>query len=182
MGRFFRELSWAGLKLVLAAIVVFGLGLLAVTRGPDLLGGGQEDTTPTVTQPTVPVTTTVVTLPPTTTTTLPAATTTTVPPTTTTTAPLVRDPSEITVQVLNATTRSGLAARVTSDLQALGYQTLQAANSGERFTSSRVWYASGFAAEAFELAAQFPDGLVEAYPGDAPTADIVVVLGSSYQG
>ena len=116
-----------------------------------------------------------------------ASTTTTTPPTTTeatttTTVPPVRDPSEVTVLVLNSTTRGGLAAGVTSDLAALGYQMLEQDNYRPALDVSAVWFAPGLSREADILAEQIPDALVEPFAGDDVLADIVVVLGASFSG
>jgi hypothetical protein len=46
---------------------------------------------------------------------------------------------------------------------------------------SRVWYSEGFEGEASELAARFPDALVEEASADLEDADVWVILGESYQ-
>jgi len=85
--------------------------------------------------------------------------------------------------VLNGVGVAGLAFEVSSELDDLGYQTLEPGNYEPVLSQSRVWYAAGFEAEAFELAAEFPDALVEQASADlAIDADIVVVLGESYEG
>jgi hypothetical protein len=72
---------------------------------------------------------------------------------------------------------------VSSGLQELGYQTLEPGNYQPVQLQSLVLYAEGFEGEAFELAAEFPDAQVErAIAGDEEEADIVVILGESYEG
>jgi hypothetical protein len=124
---------------------------------------------------------------PTTTTEASATTTTTTPTTTTeatttTTTQPEREPSEVTVLVLNSTTRSGLAAAVTADLAALGYQMLEQDNYRPTLDVSAVWFAPGFEREADTLAVQIPDAVVEPFAGDDVLADIVVILGASFSG
>lgn len=114
-----------------------------------------------------------------------STTTTTTAPATTTTTSIggtdVRDPSEVTVLVLNAVGTPGLAGRVTERLAGLGYLTLDADDYDPQLDQSRVWYRTGFGAEALELAAQVPDALIELNPDADTEADIVVVLGASFQ-
>lgn len=112
-----------------------------------------------------------------------ASTTTTSAPTTTTTAPVVevRPPSEVRVLVLNSVGTPGLAGRVTESLAALGYDTLEADNYEPELEQSRIWYKPGFGPDAIDLAANFPDALTELNPDVAPEADIVVLLGASYE-
>jgi hypothetical protein len=87
------------------------------------------------------------------------------------------------VLVLNAVGVAGLAAEVTEALDTLGYETLIPANYQPTLEQSRVWYHAGFAPEAFELAgAVAPDALIEENPDLTADADIVVVLGASYEG
>ena len=103
--------------------------------------------------------------------------------TTTTEAVVVREPSEVTVLVLNSTGRAGIAGSLTAAFGEAGYQTLQADNYEPTLDQSRVWYLGDFAPEAAEIQAQFvPDGVVEPYEGPDLGADIVVVLGAGYEG
>lgn len=101
--------------------------------------------------------------------------------TTATTAVEVRPPSEVTVVVFNSVGTNGLASRVSDDLGAVGYQTLSPNDYSPLLEQSRVWFRPGFGPEAFELAALVPDALVELNPEGTPEADIVVVLGASYE-
>lgn len=116
------------------------------------------------------------------TTTTTRATTTTGATSTTSTTLALQAPGEISVLVLNAEGTAGLAGEVSSLLQSLGYQTLEPSNYRPLLSQTRVWYAEGFEGEAFALAAEFPDALVEQMPADFGDAEIVVVLGESYEG
>ncbi len=114
------------------------------------------------------------------------ATTSPPPPTsalvTTTTQPPVRPPSEVQVLVLNAVGRAGIAGSLTDALAAAGYETLPPDNYSGTLEVSKVWFSEGFNAEAHELAAFVPDADVELNPETAAAADIVVVLGPTYDG
>lgn len=103
--------------------------------------------------------------------------------TTTTTTTVVEEllaPADIEVRVMNATGRNGLAARVTSELAALGYDMLTQGNTGSTATTT-VYYIPGLAEEAEVLAAQLPGAVsVAVNPANDPSADLLVVLGSSY--
>ena len=101
---------------------------------------------------------------------------------TTTTAVALRTPEEVRVLVLNAVGVTGLASEVTADLQGFGYQVLTPSNYQPALEQSRVWYGPAFEAEAFELAGvAFPDALVELNNELTADADIVVILGASYE-
>ena len=101
---------------------------------------------------------------------------------TTTTVVALRTPAEVRVLVLNAIGVTGLAAEVTEDLQGIGYQVLTPSNYQPALEQSRVWYGPAFEAEAFELAGvAFPDALVELNNELTADADIVVILGASYE-
>jgi hypothetical protein len=109
--------------------------------------------------------------------------------TTTTTASAVRPPGEVTVQVLNATDRSGIAGQGTDLLSLAGYSTIPAGNAPEP-RESGIYYAEGFEAEALAVAETLGTGLdslvgpldttasLSDDPADAGKADIVVVLGT----
>jgi hypothetical protein len=99
-----------------------------------------------------------------------------------TTIASLRDPSEVTVQVLNAVGRAGIAATLTEALAAGGYQTLVPDNYPEAVETSKVWFREGFQAEALELARFVPDAEVELNDGIGTEADIVVILGPTYEG
>lgn len=107
---------------------------------------------------------------------------------TTTVASAARPPGEVTVQVLNATDRSGIAGQGTDLLSLAGYETVPAGNALES-QESGIYYAEGFEAEALAVAETLGSGLESLVqpldtsaslsddPADAGLADIVVVLG-----
>jgi hypothetical protein len=102
---------------------------------------------------------------------------------TSTTVP-VRPPSEVTVAVLNSVGLPGAAGAMTSVLAEAGYQTQQAADYEPLQDPSRIWYREGFSAEANVMLQFLPDAMVEPLPDDElkPGADVVMVLGSDYEG
>lgn len=106
---------------------------------------------------------------------------TTAPAVTETTSPPLRAPSEVTVLVLNAVGRAGIAGTLTEALAAGGYQTLVPDNYTGAVETSKVWFREGFQAEALELARFVPDAQVELNDG-IDEADIVVILGPTYDG
>jgi hypothetical protein len=112
-----------------------------------------------------------------------AVTSTTAAQSTTTTVP-VRPPSEVTVAVLNSVGLPGAAGAMTSVLAEAGYQTQQAADYEPLQDPSRIWYREGFSAEANVMLQFLPDAMVEPLPDDElkPGADVVMVLGSDYEG
>ena len=166
--------------------VIMGVGILiiaALTYGAiwlfqDLVGGSDDDPVAVATTTTTAAPET--TAAPATTTSAP---TTSISTTATTTAPVVevRPPEEVTVLVLNSVGTPGLAGTVTEQLAGLGYETLEADNYEPGLERSRVWYKEGFGLEANDLAALFPDALIELNPDVAPEANIVVLLGASYE-
>lgn len=178
------------LLVILAVLLIGGVSLLIrlVNSGDADAVAATSSSTVTVASTTRPTTTTTTTTTQattttttqaTTTTTAAAATTTTTQATTTTTA-VALDPSEVTLLVLNSTSRSGLAARLTARFDELGYQTLEPTNYTPALDTSRVWYVDGFALEAAAVAELVPDAIVELYPGQSPQAAITVVLGASF--
>ena len=169
------------LKVLFWGVVVFG-GVILLTKGIGWLA-----MSPTTTGAATVSTTSLVAgasgTAPTTSTAPPTTVSTTVPttlPTTTTEA--IRAPADITVQVLNSTTRSKIAAALTDVLASDGYQTIDADNYSHALDQSTVWYAPGFEGEAQVVAdAYIPDAVVEESPGPLEV-DILVVIGASYQG
>lgn len=158
-------LTMVGAVGVVAALVYLGLSALA-----------DSPATTTTTSTTTPTTATTVS------TTTTAATTTSAPSTTTTESTLaMRPPGEVRVLVLNSIGVAGLAGQVSAHLADLGYNTLTPDNYTPPLDQSRLWYLPGFEAEAFHLASEFPDALIEQNPDLAVDADIVVVLGESYE-
>lgn len=169
---FYRDLATMVAGIVVVGAIVYGLLWFFNSRG---------DTTSSTTAPSAAGATT--TEPVSTTRPAPSTTarpTTTAAPTTTTVA--IRTPNQVRVLVLNAVGVTGLAADATAALEALGYQVLTPSNYQPALEQTRIWFVPTFEAEAFELAgAAFPDGLVEQNPELDGDADIVVVLGASYQ-
>jgi LytR cell envelope-related transcriptional attenuator len=163
MGDFFTIIGGIA---VVAGLVYFLLSAL--------LGGDPPATTTTTA-----ATSTSSTVSTTTSTTVQSTTTTSAPTTSTTVA--VRPPSEVRVLVLNSIGVDGLASQVTARLSDLGYNTLPPDNYTPLLERTRVWYVPGFEAEAFVLAAEFPDAQIEQNPDLAVDADVVVVLGDSYE-
>lgn len=174
---FVRDLVIMAAGTLVVAALVFGALWVLTSLGDDDTAVAATTTT-TATTSTSAAQPETSTTPPTTT----AASTTTTTAVATTTTLGVRDPSEIRLLVLNAKGVQGLAADVTEELSALGYQTVEPDNH-PALDRSRVWYREGFGAEALELGASFPDALVEfnADVGVEWDADIVVVLGASYE-
>ena len=196
---------WAGLirhatLWVLGLAIVFALILAVVKLLPEWFpsdGAGlsttagistANETTSTTADPGVqPVrtTSTPAVMPPVSTTsgtTIPATTSTTAAPATTTTIATERAPGQVTVKVLNSTGIRGLAAGVTADLAAAGYQMEEQDNHSPRLVDSFVYYAPGFRAEALTLAELVPGALVEENPAAAPSVDLLVILGTSFSG
>ena len=200
MGDFVRGLTLFILKWFLFGAVVFLIIWAVIVKVPEWFPSEEAGTTQSVAvqAPTTTLERSVVTEPPTTQTgrstpsTAPAtspttlAPTTTQPPfptTTTTTQPVSVDlsPAEITVRVLNSTTRGGLAATVTSNLAALGYRMLEQNNYTPALDTTTVFYVPGYDIMAADLAAQLPGAVeVEPNPSSTPSADLLVVLGASY--
>lgn len=172
---FLRDAAIMGVGIVIVAALMYGvLWLIQSWRSPDPLPGASETTQ------VVESSTTATTRASTTTTFAP---TTTVAPTTTTTVPVIeaRPPEEVTVVVLNSVGTTGLAGRVTGLLDELGYNTLEPDNFEPLLEQSLIWYKEGFGPEAQDLAANFPDAVTEFNPDGLPEADIVVLLGASYE-
>lgn len=176
-GRFYRQLVGFVVLLVAAGVLVVGGAMFLENRLFSSLPPPPPATTePATTEPAIgPPTTEPAIGPPTTEAAI-------AEPTTTSPAPTVRSPSEIEVLVLNGTGRSLLAATVTEELAAAGYRTRDPANADRSYSTSRILYGAGFGAEALELAERFPDAIVEAYAEPDPPADLIVILGASYEG
>lgn len=171
---FYRDLATMVGAIIVVAIIVYGLLWFFAGRDntppPTTVAAAAEQTVSTTNEVTT-------TGEPTTEST--SVSTTAVP---TTTAITLRTPAEVRVLVLNAVGVTGLAAEVTEDLQGIGYQVLTPSNYQPALEQSRVWYGPAFEAEAFELAGvAFPDALVELNNELTADADIVVILGASYE-
>lgn len=153
------------------------------------VAGGAASTTSTTADETVqPVRTTAtpVTSAGSTPSTTPAPTSTTVALTTTTspstTVVSERSPAEITVKVLNSTRTKGLAAGVTADLGAAGYQMEEQDNYSPTQVDSFIYYAPGFQAEALTVRDLVPGTTVAANPAASPSVDLLIILGTSFSG
>lgn len=179
--RFRRDLRRVGLLAVGLLVVLAGVWVAVRT-----LTGGSPDGEPAGDAPAAASSVVTAEAPPTT---EPAGTTSTVPPstapsTTTTTEPPrppVREPSQIGVLVLNATSVGGLAGRLTEQLAELGYRTAPPDNHTENLDSSVIWYVEGYDREASALSEHVPEAELMLFPGDAPRAPITVVLGADHQ-
>jgi hypothetical protein len=170
-GGFYRDLTMMILGIILVGAAVFFL-LYIIADNPDAATTTTEEATSTTVQST---TTTEDTTPTSSTTTSSLATTTTVP---------VRPPEEVRVQVLNSVGIAGAAGRMTDRLVEAGYQALPAGDYDPEQDPSRLWYRDGFSAEANDLLNFVPDALVEPLPDPslAEGADVVMVLGTGYEG
>lgn len=167
---FYRDL----VIMVLGILVVGALVFLILYLLADEPATGPTSTTTTTVEETTSTTT------PATSTTVDESTSTTAPASSTTVQ--LRQPSEITVVVLNSIGVDGAAGRLTSDLAAQGFQTLTPDNYQPEVDPSRIWFREGFAAEAALMVDFIPGATVEPLPDDSTAvgADIVIVLGTGY--
>lgn len=92
-------------------------------------------------------------------------------------APLA--PSKVTVQVLNGTSRTGLAAATAQDIERAGYKLAGTGNS-TRLDKSTIFYRKGRKAEALAFQASFPDFTVLKEAPSSQTAILRVVLGADW--
>jgi len=171
---FMRDAAIMGVGIIIVAALMYGiLWLIQSWQSSDPLPGATETTLVAESSTTTIRATTTTT----------AAPTTTASTTTTTTVPVieVRPPDEVTVLVLNSVGTAGLAGRVTERLSDLGYNTLTPDNFEPLLEQSLIWYKEGFGPDAQDLAANFPDAKTEFNPDQLPEADIVVLLGASYE-
>ena len=97
----------------------------------------------------------------------------------------VRSPSEVKVLVTNGTTTSGVAAKINSRLQPIGYQLGTPGNTTTASAQSTVQYVAGYEAEAQAVASSLglASSAVIPMATPAPVADIqaanvIVVIGS----
>lgn len=112
-------------------------------------------------------------------------TTTTAPTTTTTTTP----PSSVTVVVANASNVNGVAAKATQELTPGGWKLLTPTNASTQVTTSAVYYAAGYEAQAktvaatLHLPATVAAPLTSAVPVSGVSgAQVVVVVGTDLAG
>lgn len=161
--RFIRELAFFALKVAFwGGVVIAAVWLF--TQIPSL-GAGQPESGETIS-----ATTTTVEVPP--------STTEVQPPTT---LQRTLEPSELTILIMNSTTVSGLAGRVKERIEDLGYITLPPDNYPTLLSDSVLWFVPGFESEAEELARVLPEMAVVENPNPEPLADLVVILGDSFE-
>jgi hypothetical protein len=92
------------------------------------------------------------------------------------------DPSEVELQVLNATDTSGLAEDTANLLEEAGYQIRTFTNADTDPGQTTLFHRRGFKADAQALVEQyFPTGTLEEADPDLPV-DISIVLSSDYEG
>lgn len=172
----------AGIVLV-GALVFGGLSWLAGRDGaPSEPTASESTTTTTGDTPSTSSTSS------TSTSTTAAATTSPSPPTTAdlppTTIREAREPGSVRVVVLNSIGVPGLAAGLSDELASVGYQMSQPDNYSPELSDTMIFHAEGFSLEALDLSDAVPDGTVALNADIVSTwgADIVVVIGRSYQG
>jgi hypothetical protein len=107
----------------------------------------------------------------------PKPTTTTPSPTPT---PSVLPANQITVEVLNGTSRSGLARSTGKKISDAGYRLMRVGNSTTRFAKSTIFYQSGRRGEALAFQKDFPDFTVLRQSSATGGAILRVVIGSDY--
>lgn len=91
------------------------------------------------------------------------------------------DPASISVQVLNTTSRQGLASEATSMLESAGYQPLEAGNATEVYPGAVEIDAGPTAIDdAYTVARFFPDAKVVLT--DSTDKTVSVLLGTFYDG
>lgn len=168
-GAFLRDLVVMLFLFVAAGTLAFGAIYWIQQRGADAAPATESTSTST----------TVTTRPPPTTA---PETSTTVVATTVTTVPSLRPNSQVRVLVLNAVGRSGIAGELSATLTEAGYVVDTPDNYSGELERSKVWFKQGFTAEALEIAQYVPDADVELNPDSQAEADIVIVLGPTYQG
>ena len=180
--------------LIVGALVFGGLSLLAgdpePTAAPATSAEDGEHTTST--SQSIPPSTSPSTLAstPTSQATSSSTTTTTAPTTTssttTTTEPEARPVNDVTVIVLNSIGVDGLAGALSTSFAERGYVTLEAANYQPTLDATTVFHAEGFALEAAAAAEVVPDEstviTLNAELAEEQNADVVVVIGQSYEG
>jgi len=171
-GPFYRDLAMMVLGILLVGAAVFFL-LVLLADNPD------SDTTSTPADSTTTSRATTSTSGGSTTSST-STTTTSLP---STTIP-VRPPEEVRVVVLNSVGVAGAAGRMTAELSDAGYQTLEASDYEPEQDPSRLWFREGFSAEANVMLSFIPGALVEPLPDEdlQPGADVIMVLGTGYEG
>ncbi|MGH2786116.1 MAG: LytR C-terminal domain-containing protein [Actinomycetota bacterium] len=88
-------------------------------------------------------------------------------------------PSKVTVQVLNGTSRAGLAAATAKDVEKAGYKLAGTGNAATT-AKSTIFYRKGRRAEALAFQASFPDFTVLKEAPSSQAAILRVVLGADW--
>ncbi|TMK83900.1 MAG: LytR family transcriptional regulator [Actinobacteria bacterium] len=103
-----------------------------------------------------------------------------VTPTPTTTAPNL---SSITVDVLNGTTRAGLASALANKLKSDGYTIKKVANQATHQTATTIYYKAGAKAAAEAMLAAHPElkRVAPATSSTPATVTLTVVIGDDYK-
>lgn len=158
-------------RAVLGALAVLGavvlLVVLVVSRGGD---DGGPVATPTITRTNTPRATPTAT-----------ATATSTPTATASPSPTLRPRSKVTIVVLNATGRTGLARRVADELEKGGYNVVRVGNA-ERAAKTTIYYKSSAKADAEALLDRYPElgRTRSATASSAKDALLTIVLGADY--
>lgn len=101
--------------------------------------------------------------------------------TSSTTKPASIPPAQVTVLVLNASGRDGVATTMTNSLKAKGYKTLLPNNLGSTRVGTVVYAKAGKTAACTALATLVPGAKVQPMPTPPPSAtdaDCIVIVGS----
>lgn len=170
--------------LIALAIVFAGLGAMSLSNSEssaaeETVAETPASTTTTTVVAQVPATTASSSAPPVTTTTASSAPATTTTPTTTTAAASGAGDRSVSVQVLNNSMVSGLAARRASELTASGWTNVSAGNyNGANLTTTTVYYGPGAGdkAAATAVAAQVGGTVAAKTSGYSDNAPGVVVI------
>lgn len=168
--------------IMVAGIAVIGAIVYALLWGYTTVFGGDGEAVVTTTTISTGETTEMTESSAVPTTTVPSDTTSTstvAEATTSTVTP--RQPGDVVVLVLNSVGTDGLAAQVSQELEELGYQVEEPDDYEPELERSQILFRDGFGPEAFELASVVPDAEIAMNP-EPGEADIVVLLGASYDG
>jgi hypothetical protein len=104
----------------------------------------------------------------------------TVSPLPTRASPQVSEPSEVSIQVLNGTSVSGLADETRLVLEDAGYDVLTIGNANRSYETTTLFYHPRSQVDAEALAQQFfPGAILEETAPDADV-DVTVIIGADY--
>jgi hypothetical protein len=157
---FYISLATAVLRAALVALAV-ALGIFVLSKA--FPGSGQAITE----EPGAPASPTA-----------PAATA--ISPPQTRASPQVSEPSEVSVQILNGTSVSGLADETRLVLEDAGYDVLTIGNANRSYETTTLFYHPKSQADAEALAQQFfPGAILEETAPDADV-DVTVIIGADY--